>query len=142
MNMVSIQMFAVVADWIEDHEVTVSLVKGVAVVLLAWASGLFAYFRRYRLKPRLEIASTASFAYVELLGELKARPNAMRVSFVINASLVNASNEKIVLDHFELSFRSLSWWRSYRQRLLRLAFPSRPRKKLGEGMNYMDMWIQ
>ncbi|ABM96697.1 hypothetical protein [Methylibium petroleiphilum] len=134
-------MLAEITDWIEAHEVTVDLLKAAAVVLLAWASGAFSYLRRFRRKPRLEVASTASFIYVERPSESTHPPNAMRASFVVNASLVNASNEKIVLDHFELSYRSKGFWRSHRQRLLRLGFPARPRKRVGEITKYMSVWI-
>lgn len=134
-------MLPEVIDWIETHEKTVDLLKWAAVLLVAWASGAFAYLRRYRLRPRLEIAETASFVYLEHPSEPKSPAPATRASFIINASLVNSSNERVVLDHFELSFRSFHFWRSYRQRLLRLAFPSRPRKRVGEVTKYMGVWF-
>lgn len=134
-------MLPEIVDWIEAHEHTVALLKGASVVALAWVSGGFAYLRRFKRKARLEIAETASLSFVERPNEPDGPPNLMRMSFVINASIVNASNEKIVLDHFELSFRTGSFWRSNRQRLLRLAFPSRPRKRVGEGTKYMGVWF-
>jgi hypothetical protein len=134
-------LLAEIVAWIEAHDKTVDLLKWVALLLVAWASGAFAYLRRYRLRPRLEIAETASFVYLEYPSEPKLPGPAVRASFILNASLINSSNEKVVVDHFELSFRALGFWRSHRQRLLRLAFPSRPRKRVGEGTKYMGVWF-
>lgn len=134
-------MFDDLITWIEDHDTTVDLVKWITLVVLAWVSGAFQLLWRYRRRPRLEIAETASFVYLEHPIDCDGKPNGARASFIINASLVNASNEKIVLAHFELSFRSISFWRSHRQRLLRFAFPSRPRKQVGTGTKYMGVWF-
>lgn len=130
-----------IVAWIESHEITVGLLRDAVLVLLAWLSGAFAYFRRFRDKPYLRIVETASFAFVERFPATAERPEAMRTSFVLNASLVNSSNEKVVLDHFELSYQAHSFLRSYRQRFLRIAFPSRPRKRVGEGVKYMGVWF-
>lgn len=130
-----------IAAWIESHQVTVGLFKGAALVLVAWIGGAFAYFRRFRAKPFLRIVETASFAFVEKVPATTDRPEGIRTSFVLNASLVNASNERVVLDQFELSYQTHSFRRSYRQRLLRIAFPSRPRKRIGEGVKYMGVWF-
>lgn len=134
-------MITEVTAWIEAHRTTVDLLKWVALLLLAWISGAFSFLRRYRRRARIEIAETASFVFVEHPTEPSGQPNAVRASFIISASLVNASNEKIVLDQFELSFCSVNVWRSHRQRLLRLAFPARPRKRVGRGTKYMGVWF-
>ena len=127
--------------WLEGHGTTVDLIKWTALIVLAWVSGAFQFLWRYRRRPRIRIVETASFMYLEHPIDCGGKPNGARSSFVINASLVNASNEKIVIDHFELSFRSVDLWRSHRQRLLRFAFPSRPRKKVGTGTKYMGVWF-
>lgn len=130
-----------VTTWIEAHEVTVGVLKGAALVLVAWAGGLFAYLRRFKARPYLKIAETASFVFIENIPAEADRPRGVRASFVINLSLINASNERVVLDQFELSFQTYGFWRSHRQRLLRIAFPSRPRKRVGEGMKYMGVLV-
>jgi hypothetical protein len=127
--------------WIEAHQTTVDLLKGVALVLVAWASGLFAYLRRFRRKPMLEIADTASFVYLEEMDEFDGQKNAVRAAFIINASVINASNEKVVVDHFLLSFRTFDVWRSHKQKIVRIGFPSRPRKRLGISTKRMGVWF-
>jgi hypothetical protein len=46
-----------------------------------------------------------------------------------------------VLEQFYLSFETENRWRSYRQKLVRIAFPSRPRKILGTGIKYMGVFF-
>lgn len=130
-----------IVTWIENHEITVGLLRDAVLVFFAWLSGAFVYFRRFRDEPHLRIVETASFVIVERVPATAERPEAMRTSFILNVSLVNSSNEKVVLDHFELSYQAHSFLRSYRQRLLRIAFPSRPRKRVGEGVKYMGVWF-
>lgn len=130
-----------VVTWIEAHEVTVGLLEATALFLVAWFGGLFSYFRRFRARPSVRIQDTASFVFLETVAATGEHPEGLRASFVINASLVNSSNEKIVLDQFELSYRTRSFRRSFSQRLLRLGFPSRPRKRLGESEKYMGVWF-
>lgn len=134
-------MLSDIATWVESHPVTVGLLQATALVFIAWVSGLFAYFGRFKARPYLRIANTASFVFIERLPPTADHPTTMRASFVINASLINASNERVVLDQFELSYQAHSFWRSHRQRLLRLAFPARPRKRVGSGLKYMGVWF-
>ncbi|OIQ71532.1 hypothetical protein GALL_468490 [mine drainage metagenome] len=128
-------------DWIELHKVTVGLLQAVVLLLLAWVAGLFSYLRKLTAKPRLHVVETASFVFIEDLADHDGKPNSMRASFIINASLINASKEKVVLEQFLLSYRTHNIIRSYRQRLVRIAFPVRPRKRLGNGIKYMGVWF-
>ena len=134
-------MVSEIVTWIEAHPATVSILNSAALIGVAWFAGAFSFLRRFRLKPRLEIAPTASFAYLERPKDQVDRGDCVRMAFVLNATLVNASNERVVLDHFLLSFRTEGFWRSNRQKLLRLAFPARPRKPVGEGEKYMGVWF-
>jgi hypothetical protein len=129
------------AAWIESHQATVELIKAGGLLFLAWISGLFSFLRRYRQKPVLEVAQTASFVYLERMEEFDGHKDVVRAAFVINASLINASNEKIVVDHFLLSFQTHDFWRSNRQKLVRIGFPSRPRKTLGICTKHMGVWF-
>ncbi|PKM08393.1 MAG: hypothetical protein CVV14_04300 [Gammaproteobacteria bacterium HGW-Gammaproteobacteria-4] len=127
--------------WIEAHQATVDLLKAAVLLLVAWVSGLFAYLRRFRKNPKLEVADTASFVYLEQMDEFDGQKNVVRAAFIINASVINASNEKVVVDHFLLSFRTFNVWRSHRQKLVRIGFPSRPRKRLGISTKQMGVWF-
>ena len=130
-----------IIEWIEQHKVTVGLLQAAALLVVAWVSGLFSYLRKLTAKPKLHIAETASFVFIESLANHNGKPNSMRASFVINASLINASSEKVVLEQLFLSYRTYNIIRSYRQRLVRIAFPARPRKRLGNGIKYMGVWF-
>ena len=130
-----------IANWIEIHEHTVDLLKWVAAGLLFWVSGLFSMLGRYKRRARLEISESASFVYIEHGKHPESGMDTIRASFVLNISLINATNEKIVANQFFLSFKTINFWRSHKQRLIRFAFPSRPRKRIGEGIKYMGVWF-
>jgi hypothetical protein len=134
-------MHSEVFAWIEAHGTTVDLLKWLALLLVAWFTGAFSFLRRYRRRPRLEISETASFVFIEQVSTPEGRPDGVRASFIVNAALINASNERVVVDRFELSFKTIGFWRSNRQRLLRLAFPTRPRKQVGTGTKHMSVWF-
>lgn len=126
--------------WIEQHKVTVGLFQTALLLLVGWITGLFSYLRKKARKPKLRIIESASFVFLERLDH-DGKPDSVRTSLVINASLINASSEKIVLEEFLLSYRTHNLIRSHRQRLLRIAFPVRPRKRLGNGIKYMGVWF-
>jgi hypothetical protein len=134
-------MFDALATWIENHEHTVDLLKWLSVGVVAWASGLFSMLGRYKRGARLEIPETASLVFCEFGKHPENGLDTVRASFILNTALVNATNEKIVADQFLLSFKTIGLWRSHRQKLLRFAFPSRPRKQIGEGLKYMGVWF-
>lgn len=52
--MPDLSSFSPLVDWIESHEKTVDLLKWVALLLVAWAVGLFKFLRQ---KFRLPIAT-------------------------------------------------------------------------------------
>ncbi len=128
-----------IIEWIELHNVTVGLLQAVVLMLIAWVAGLFSYLRKLTARPRLEIVETASFVFIEDLKDHDGKPKRVRASFIINASLINSSNEKVVLEQFLLSYRAHNIIRSFRQRLVRFAFPVRPRKRIGNGIKYMGV---
>lgn len=127
--------------WIESHDVTVGILQWLALLAIAWFSGLFRLVRRRTIKPKLRIVPTASFVFLEEFAEFGDYKNVARASFVLNVGLSNRTNEKIVVEEFNLSFRARSLWRSYRQKLVRLAFPNRPRKRVGQSTKFMGVWF-
>jgi hypothetical protein len=93
-----------------------------------------------RRAPSVRIVDSASFVLMEGLS-IEGKDNASRAAYIINASLVNSSTERIVLDQFSLSYQTLNPLRSFRQRLVRIAFPARPRKRVGSGIKMMGVWF-
>ena len=82
-----------------------------------------------------------TFRFIEEIEEKDGLKNIVRASFIINVGLINRTNEKIVLDKLYLSFETNNFWRRYRQKLLRIAFPSRPRKIIGTGVKFMGVFF-
>ena len=128
-------------DWIEAHRVTVDIIQWIILLVLAYLTGLFRIIRKYTIKPKLEIIPTASVVFVENIEQHENLRNLIRASFIINAGFINRTTERIVLDKFYLTFETENYWRSYKQKLLRIAFPSRPREVLGTGIKYMGVFF-
>ena len=47
-------------QWIEDHQATVDLLKWLALLVIAWAAGLFRYLRDLTRTPRLAVSEVVS----------------------------------------------------------------------------------
>ena len=131
---------AEVFTWIESHRVTVGVVQSLVLILLAWLAGAFRLLQALTRKPSVRIVDSASFVFIER-PSIKGKDNALRAAYVINASLVNSSRERIVLDQFTLSYQTANPFRSFKQKLVRIAFPTRPRKRLGSGFKMMGVWF-
>lgn len=131
---------AEVFTWIESHRVTVGLAQSVVLILLAWLAGAFRLLQALTRKPSVRIVDSASFVFIES-PSIEGKENALRAAYVINASLVNSSRERIVLDQFTLSYQTANPFRSFKQKLVRIAFPARPRKRLGSGSKMMGVWF-
>lgn len=128
-------------QWIESHPQAVELLKWLSIALLAWLTGMFRWILIKLRPPYLEIIPQASCVFFEELGNFNGNANTCRSSFIIHASIVNRSTERIVVDRFKLGYQSFNFFISMRQKLLRIAFPSWPRKKLGEGYKYMGVFF-
>lgn len=136
----SVPASAEVFTWIESHRVTVGLAQSLALFLLAWLAGAFRLLQSLTRKPSIRIGDSASFVFIES-PSIEGKDNALRVAYIINSSLVNSSTERIVLDQFSLSYQTINPFRSFKQRLVRIAFPIRPRKRLGSGLKMMGVWF-
>lgn len=131
---------AEVFTWIESHRVTVGLIQSLALILLAWLAGAFRLLQALTRNPSVRIVDSASYVLIESPG-IEGKDNALRVAYIINASLVNSSKERIVLDQFFLSYQTPNLFRSFRQKLVRIAFPTRPRKRVESGIKMMGVWF-
>ena len=61
--------------WIENHSVTVSVIQWGILIIIAWATGLFSFIRKFTIKPKLEYIPTASLAFIEEFEEYKDQKN-------------------------------------------------------------------
>ncbi len=130
-----------VLTWIENHPTTVSILQWGALIILAWVAGVFKWLRVKTTSPKLECVAPASFCFLELLGDFRGHPNSVRASFFVHASIINRSPEKVVVDRFRLGFKCRNMFRSMHQKLLRLAYPAWPRKRLGTGYKLMGAFF-
>ncbi len=128
-------------SWFETHQVTVDIIQWISLLLIAWFSGLFRFIRSYTVKPIFEIVPTASMVFIEKIKEHDKHRELVRASFIINAGLVNRTNERIVLDKAYLSYETEKFWRRYKQQLLHVVFPSRPRKQVGTVTKLMSVFF-
>lgn len=118
-----------------------SALQWTALILVAWIAGAFKWLRLRTKSPKLECVPTASFCFIENLEDFRGNRNVVRAAFFIHASIVNRSPSRAVIDRFRLGFACRLWYRSMRQRMLRLALPSRPRKRLGTGHKLMGSFF-
>lgn len=130
-----------ILTWVETHPTTVNLLQWFLVVVVAWFAGVFRWVKIKTRSPKLEIIPTASMAFLEDLGEFKGISNTIRISFIVHASIVNKTTERIVIDQFKLGYRSYHLLKSMKQKILRQAFPAWPRKRLGEGYKLMGAFF-
>jgi hypothetical protein len=133
-------MIAQVISWIEGHRVTVGLIQAVTLLLIAWFTGIFRLVVTLTRRPKVRIAETASMIYIET-PNIEERESEIRAAFILNASIINSSRERIVLDQFLLSYQTLNPFRSHKQKLVRIALPSRPQKRVGTGWKLMGVWF-
>lgn len=118
--------------WLELHNTTIDLLKWLIILLIAWFSGFIKLIYKYTKKPKSVIIPSASIIYFESILEKDNIKNAVRCSYILNVKVTNLSKEKIFVDHFHISYKNYSLKRSMKQKLLRIPFPNRPRKILGD----------
>lgn len=128
-------------SWIEGHPTTISIIEWTIVLLVGWFIGAFRWIKSVTKKPKLDLVSTASFAFVENIEELDGYRNVNRVSFFVHAAVINRTKETIVIDKFKLGYQCKNVIKSMRQSILRQAFPSWPRKRLGQSHKLMGAFF-
>lgn len=119
--------------WVEAHPTTIG------IVLFALAG--LKIFKKITLRSKLEIIDTASLCFIEEKDEFEDHKNLVRVAFLINASVRNPSNEKIVVESFSLSYLTKRSFRAWSQNLYRRTLPNRPRTKMGSGVKYSNVFF-
>ena len=139
--MPDLSLFSPVVDWIESHEKTVDLLKWIALLLVAWAVGLFKYLRQKLRQPFATIEEHTSRCLVEEFAEFQGHKNALRASFLIEVGLVNPTSEAVVIRHFSLAVRRRKFWRAWEPEMVALSLPNRPRQHMGSGMKFLKNWF-
>jgi hypothetical protein len=127
-------------QWIEDHSTTVDLLKWLVLLLLAWAVGVFKYLRDLTRTPRVRLSVVLSRCLVEQQS-FENHQDAMKAAFLLNIEVANASSEHIVVNSFELRFRTLHTFRRWSQGISAVALPNRVRHRMGAGTKIMRNWF-
>ena len=130
-----------ITKWLEAHPVSVSVLLWIGAFLVAWFAGAFRWLRSFTRKSRLRLVPEASAVFVENIEEHNGQTECVRAAFVLHAVVTNRTSEKIVVDAFGLSYAAINRFRRFRQNLLRLAFPARPRKPVGTGTKFLSVWF-
>lgn len=134
-------LLAPLIDWIESHEKTVDLLKWIAILLVAWAVGLFKFLRQKFRQPFATIEEVSTRCLVEDFEEFRGHKNALRASFLIEIGLVNPTPEVVVVRHFSLSVRRRKFWKPWGSELMALSLPNRPRHQMGSGSKLLKNWF-
>lgn len=122
-----------IAKWIEAHPITVDLFKWGTILLLAWITGFFRFVRNHARKPSISVIPEASRCYIEQMDEFDGCKDVIRAAYLVDVTVRNPTNEKIVVESFSLSyiknkplfFRSVEFHP--------VTMPSRPRQEMGSG---------
>ncbi len=139
--MPDLSSLAPLVDWIESHEKTVDLLKWLALLLVAWAVGLFKFLRQKFRLPIATIEEHTSRCLIEEFDEFQGHTNVVRASFLIEAGLVNTTSEPVVIRHFSLAVRRRRPWRPWKPELIALSLPARPRHPTGSSVKLLKNWF-
>jgi len=134
-------MLTSVVSWVELHPVTVEVALFAMAVAFAWFAGLFKLVRSYTRQSKLHLVKEASLVFLEDVVDEKEKRTCIRAAFILHAAVTNRTAEKIVVDTFGMSYRAVNRWLRFRRNLLRVAFPSRPRKSVGKGIKPLGVWF-
>lgn len=119
-------------NWIEAHPITVDLIKWLTVIVIAWATGVFRFISSFIKKPNIEIITDASRIYIERLDDEENQRNVVRATFVIDADVVNPTNDKVHVRYFRLRFSRNKPLGIFSKEMHAISLPTRPRTKMGE----------
>ncbi|MZH02992.1 MAG: hypothetical protein F3745_06260 [Nitrospinae bacterium] len=132
---------AELVTWIESHPTTIEVSKWVLLFIIAWLSGVFKLIRKYTKKSQLKIIDTASFCFVDDINEFQGHTNVVRVAFLIDVSVINPTNEKIVIESFSLRYLTKRYFKKYSNSLYSSTLPNRPRAEMGSGIKISKVFF-
>ena len=127
--------------WIENHPATTEIIKGVILLLIAWGAGVFRLLGKFTKRGQLEIIDTASICFIEEKDEFEGHKNLVRVAYLINITMRNPSNEKVVVESFALSHLSTNKFKPYPKGIHSSTLPNRPRLEMGSGIKLCKVFF-
>ena len=127
--------------WLEDHSVTVDLMKWAAVILFAWAAGLLSFVRRKIRGPKVEIVAPASLCYLDRGEQVDAPKGAVRSVFLLRVGVANRRESEITVRSFAFAYRKKRPLRKFAAKIGPCTLPDIPRTEMGAGTKLHSVWF-
>jgi hypothetical protein len=133
--------FSAVFDWIEVHEITVDLLKWIALLVAAWAMGLFKLIKNKVRSPTIEIDSMTSRCLVLNCSDSDGAVQRHKAIFFLKIGVNNSSEKPIVVRDFCLRYAPQKFFKKWTINFLPCTLPSRPQAKVGESKKLLPTWF-
>lgn len=127
-------------QWIETHQATVDLLKWLALLVIAWAAGLFRYLRDFTRTPRISVSEVISRCLI-VEKPYEDHVDATRAIYLLNIEVANRSSERIVVSSFEIRHKWLRALPKWSPRSSAVSLPNRVHHKMGGGIKLMRNWF-
>jgi hypothetical protein len=131
----------VIVSWIESHEKTVELLKWLAVLFVAWITGIFRFLRNKLRRPIATLEEITSRCLIEEFPEFQSYQNVVRATFLVEVGLLNPTSERVIVRKFSLAIPRRKLWRRWKPELIALTLPNRPRHQMGCGQKLLKSWF-
>ncbi len=133
--------FSAVFDWIEEHEKTVDLLKWIALLFTAWATGLFKLIRNKVRSPSIEIDSLTSRCLILNFSDSDFAVKRHKAVFFLKIGVNNSSEQPIVVRDFCMRYSPQKLFKKWTINFLPCTLPSRPQGKVGESKKLLPTWF-
>jgi len=127
-------------QWIEDHQATVDLLKWLALLVIAWAAGLFRYLQDLTRTPRLAVSEVVSRCLI-VETPYGGHADAQRCVYLLNIEVANRSSERIVVSAFEIRHKWRRVLPMWSPRSSAVSLPNRVHHQMGGGIKLMRNWF-
>lgn len=127
-------------SWLESHPVTVDLIKWILLILGAWAVGVFKILRRFTLRPSVALYDSPGFCFLEDYKTEEGADGRLSV-FIVNPSIRNPSFNSYEIERITLGYKCRFIFRSFRQNLLPISFPQRPKQQHGTSIKALPVFF-
>jgi hypothetical protein len=132
---------SVVFDWIEEHAKTVELLKWIALLVAAWATGLFKLIKNKVRSPSIEIDSLTSSCLILNCSDNDGVMQRHKAIFFLKIGVNNSTEQPIVVRDFCLRYSPQKIFKRWTISFLPCTLPSRPQAKVGQSKKLLPTWF-
>lgn len=125
-------------SWIESHKETVDLLKWSALLLLAWATGIFKLVRDQTRRPKVIVDPRTSRC---LLAPGPERSGMALAVFLLDVGIINQSREPIVVRDLSMRFRQSAGLRPWGRWIAANSLPARVSHHFGDQTKLLRNWF-